>query len=254
VTDLFTEVAEEHEKREAAMTGGRHTRTRDGAGLPRVTTAVVAVCSGDGLAELFSNLRVQGIVTGGQTLNPSTAELLETVARVNADQVIILPNNKNIIPVAEQVDALSERSVVVVPTVSMPEALAALVVYDPESDAEDNAAEMVEAIASVTTGEVTQAVRASRSDVGEIAEGDWIGITRGEGIASVAPDVVGAALALLDGLLAEGAELLTVITGADATPSVTSEIEGHVAAVHPEVQVEVHRGGQPLYPYLFGAE
>ena len=254
VTDLFSEVAEEHEMREAAMTGGRRTRTRDGAGLPRVTTAVVAVCSGDGLAELFSNLRVQGIVTGGQTLNPSTAELLETVDRVNADQVIILPNNKNIIPVAEQVDALSERNVVVVPTVSMPEALAALVVYDPESDADENAAEMVEAIASVTTGEVTRAVRASRSDVGEIAEGDWIGITRGEGIASVAPDVVGATLALLDRLLADGAELLTVITGADATTAVTAEIEGHIAAVHPEVQVEVHRGGQPLYPYLFGAE
>ncbi len=254
VTDLFSEVAEEHEMREAAMTGGRRTRTRDGAGLPRVTTAVVAVCSGDGLAELFSNLRVQGIVTGGQTLNPSTAELLETVDRVNADQVIILPNNKNIIPVAEQVDALSERNVVVVPTVSMPEALAALVVYDPESDADENAAEMVKAIASVTTGEVTRAVRASRSDVGEIAEGDWIGITRGEGIASVAPDVVGATLALLDRLLADGAELLTVITGADATTAVTAEIEGHIAAVHPEVQVEVHRGGQPLYPYLFGAE
>ncbi|MFZ8947538.1 MAG: DAK2 domain-containing protein [Ilumatobacteraceae bacterium] len=254
VTDLFSEVAEEHEMREAAMTGGRRTRTRDGAGLPRVTTAVVAVCSGDGLAELFSNLRVQGIVTGGQTLNPSTAELLETVDRVNADQVIILPNNKNIIPVAEQVDALSERNVVVVPTVSMPEALAALVVYDPESDADENAAEMVEAIASVITGEVTRAVRASRSDVGEIAEGDWIGITRGEGIASVAPDVVGATLALLDRLLADGAELLTVITGADATTAVTAEIEGHIAAVHPEVQVEVHRGGQPLYPYLFGAE
>jgi DAK2 domain fusion protein YloV len=254
VTDLFSEVAEEHEMREAAMTGGRRTRTRDGAGLPRVTTAVVAVCSGDGLAELFSNLRVQGIVTGGQTLNPSTAELLETVDRVNADQVIILPNNKNIIPVAEQVDALSERNVVVVPTVSMPEALAALVVYDPESDADENAAEMVEAIASVTTGEVTRAVRASRSDVGEIAEGDWIGITRGEGIASVAPDVVGATLALVDRLLADGAELLTVITGADATTAVTAEIEGHIAAVHPEVQVEVHRGGQPLYPYLFGVE
>ncbi|NBV73559.1 MAG: DAK2 domain-containing protein [Actinobacteria bacterium] len=254
VTDLFSEVAEEHEKREAEMTGERHTRTRAGGGLPRVTTAIVAVCSGDGLAELFSNLRVQGIVTGGQTLNPSTAELLETVDRVNADQVIILPNNKNIIPVAEQVDALTSRTVIVVPTVSMPEALAALIVYDPESDADENAAEMVDAIASVTTGEVTRAVRASRSDAGDIAEGDWIGITRGEGIASVAPDVVGAALTLVDGLLADGAELLTVITGADATPAVTAEIEGHVAAVHPEVQIEVHRGGQPLYPYLFGAE
>ncbi|MGB1728192.1 MAG: DAK2 domain-containing protein, partial [Ilumatobacteraceae bacterium] len=175
VTDLFSEVAEEHERRESEMTGGPHTRTRDGAGLPRVTTAVVAVCSGDGLAELFSNLRVQGIVTGGQTLNPSTAELLETVDRVNADQVIILPNNKNIIPVAEQVDALSGRTVRVVPTVSMPEALAALVVYDPESDADDNVSEMTEAVASVTTGEVTRAVRDTKTDIGEVAEGDWIG-------------------------------------------------------------------------------
>ena len=254
VTDLFSEVAEEHERRESEMTGGPHTRTRDGAGLPRVTTAVVAVCSGDGLAELFSNLRVQGIVTGGQTLNPSTAELLETVDRVNADQVIILPNNKNIIPVAEQVDALSGRTVRVVPTVSMPEALAALVVYDPESDADDNVSEMTEAVASVTTGEVTRAVRDTKTDIGEVAEGDWIGITRGEGIAAIAGQLTEAALTLVDGLLADGAELLTVITGLDAPEDVTSEIEGHVAAVHPEVQVEVHRGGQPLYPYLFGAE
>ena len=254
VTDLFSEVAEEHERRESEMTGGPHTRTRDGAGLPRVTTAVVAVCSGDGLAELFSNLRVQGIVTGGQTLNPSTAELLETVDRVNADQVIILPNNKNIIPVAEQVDALSGRTVRVVPTVSMPEALAALVVYDPESDADDNVSEMTEAVASVTTGEVTRAVRDTKTDIGEVAEGDWIGITRGEGIAAIAGQLTEAALTLVDGLLADGAELLTVITGLDAPGDVTSEIEGHVAAVHPEVQVEVHRGGQPLYPYLFGAE
>ena len=104
-----------------------------------MTTAVVAVCSGEGLAELFANLGVQGIVTGGQTLNPSTAELLDTVEHVNADQVVILPNNKNIIPVAEQVDALTTKKVVVVPTRTMPEALAALIVYDPEADVEDNA-------------------------------------------------------------------------------------------------------------------
>ena len=259
VTDLFEEVDEEHARREAEMTGDAQsasapTPAAPGAGLPPVTTAVVAVCSGDGLVELFAQLGVQGVVTGGQTMNPSTAELLDTVNTVNADKVIVLPNNKNIIPVAEQLDALTEKQIVVVPTVSMPEALAALVVYDPESDADDNVSEMTEAVASVTTGEVTRAVRDTKTDIGEVAEGDWIGITRGEGIAAIAGQLTEAALTLVDGLLADGAELLTVITGLDAPEDVTSEIEGHVAAVHPEVQVEVHRGGQPLYPYLFGAE
>ena len=160
-----------------------------GAGQPAVTTAVVAVCSGDGLAELFANLRVQGIVAGGQTLNPSTAELLDTVEHVNADQVVILPNNKNIIPVAEQVDALTSKTVIVVPTRTMPEALAALIVYDPEADAAVNADEMNEAIESIATGEVTQAVRDSNSDAGPIAVGDWMGIVRGDGIVAVADGV-----------------------------------------------------------------
>ncbi|MET0909321.1 MAG: DAK2 domain-containing protein, partial [Ilumatobacteraceae bacterium] len=148
VTDLFEEVDEEHAKRERAMTGAAAPSTiapRAGGGLPPVTTAVVAVCSGDGLVELFAQLGVQGVVTGGQTMNPSTAELLDTVEHVNADQVVILPNNKNIIPVAEQIDALTSKTVVVVPTRTMPEALAALVVYDPEAPAAENAAEMGEA-------------------------------------------------------------------------------------------------------------
>ena len=143
VTDLFEEVDEEHAKRERAMAGS--PRPRAGAGLPPVTTAVVAVCSGDGLVELFAQLGVQGVVTGGQTMNPSTAELLDTVEHVNADDVVILPNNKNIIPVAEQVNALTTKNVSVVPTRSMPEALAALVVYDPEADGAENAAEMTDA-------------------------------------------------------------------------------------------------------------
>jgi DAK2 domain fusion protein YloV len=122
VTDLFDEVGEEHAAREARMYGGEPPAI----GLPAVTTAIVAVCSGDGLAELFWQLGVQGIVTGGQTMNPSTAELLEAVAHVNAREVVLLPNNKNIIPVAEQVNALTDKTVRVVPTQSMPEALAAL--------------------------------------------------------------------------------------------------------------------------------
>jgi DAK2 domain fusion protein YloV len=253
VTDLFEEVAEEHAQREASMTGAG-VATRPGAGLPPVTTAVVAVCSGEGLAELFANLRVQGIVTGGQTLNPSTAELLDTVEHVNADQVVILPNNKNIIPVAEQVEALTSKTVVVVPTRTMPEALAALVVYDPEAPADENSAEMKGAIESVATGEVTRAVRDSNSDAGPIKEGDWIGIVRGDGIVAVAGSVVDVSTALLDQLIGPDGELLTIITGADAVAADTVAIEAWVGDARPDVQVEVHAGGQPLYPYLFGVE
>jgi DAK2 domain fusion protein YloV len=277
VTDLFEEVAEEHAHRTAGMatatmsvgsmntssmnTGGTSTAaptdsvpTRPGGGLPPVTCAVVAVCSGEGLVELFSNLGVQGVVTGGQTMNPSTAELLDTVEHVNADQVVILPNNKNIIPVAEQVGALTSKTVVVVPTRSMPEALAALIVYDPEASGAENGAEMTEAAGSVTTGEVTKAVRDANSEIGPIRQGDWIGLVRDDGIAAVAADVDGAATALLDQLVAPGHELVTVITGVDATPSATATIEGWLADQRADVQVEVHRGGQPLYPYLFGVE
>ena len=262
VTDLFEEVADEqaqreHAEREAALDAGPGTPglvTRAGAGQPPVTTAVVAVCSGDGLAELFSNLRVQGIVGGGQTLNPSTAELLDVVEHVNAQQVIILPNNKNIIPVAEQVNALTSKSVAVVPTRTMPEALAALIVYDPEASVADNADEMGVAIESIATGEVTQAVRDSNSDAGPIAAGDWMGIVRGDGIVAVGSSAVAASTDLLDRLIDPDRELLTIITGADADPADLAAIEGWVADQRADVQVEVHRGGQPLYPFLFGVE
>ncbi len=257
VTDLFEEVADEqaqrdHARREAEL--GVGVPIRAGAGLTPVTTAVVAVCSGDGLAELFANLRVQGIVTGGQTLNPSTAELLDVVEHVNADQVIILPNNKNIIPVAEQVDALTSKKVVVVPTRTMPEALAALIVYDPEASGADNAAEMIVAIESIATGEVTRAVRDSNSDAGPISTGDWMGIVRGDGIVAVAPSAVGASTALLERLITPERELLTIITGDAADPADTAAIEAWLADQRGDVQVEVHRGGQPLYPFLFGVE
>ena len=254
VTDLFGEVAEEHARREAEL-GVRHaTPAGPGAGLPPVTTAVVAVCSGEGLSELFGQLGVQGVVTGGQTMNPSTAELLDTVEHVNADQVVILPNNKNIIPVAEQVDALTAKQVVVVPTRSMPEALAALVVYDPEASATENGDGMREAAESVITGELTSAVRSSTSDAGPVAEGDWIGLVRGDGIVAVAAGLDRAATDLLEVIVGDDAELLTVITGEGATDQATATIEGWLADHRADVAVEVQYGGQPLYPYLFGVE
>ncbi len=252
VTDLFEEVADEHAHRESEIHAASHMSTS--TALPPVTCAVVAVASGDGLVELFGQLGVQGVVTGGQTLNPSTAELLDAVEAVNSHQVIVLPNNKNIIPVAEQLTALTTKTVVVVPTRTMPEALAALVVYDPEADATANAAEMGDAVTAVATGEVTQAIRDTQSDAGSISVGDWIGIVRGEGIVAISGSVVGAATALLDQLVDDGREIVTVVAGADATAGHTDAITEWLAEQRPDVQVEVHRGGQPLYPYLFGVE
>ncbi len=249
VTDLFEEVAEEHAHREALLAG-----TPEPEVLPAVTTAVVAVASGHGLESLFKQLGVQRVVTGGQTLNPSTAELLEAVEAVNAADVIVLPNNKNIIPVAEQLDALTAKRVRVVPTRSMPEALAALVLYDPEGTLEANVDDLTGAADSVLAGELTQAVRDTTTEAGPVREGDWIGIVRGDGVVSVSDDPIVAAQRLLDHLLEGGRELLTVVAGRDAADAQTTRLSDWLAEVHPYVQVEVHHGGQPLYPYLFGAE
>jgi len=261
ITDLFAEMAElgdtVHAHREAALVGGATAAAhaaRAGGGLPPVNCAIVAVASGDGLSELFGQLGVQGVVSGGQTLNPSTAELLAAVEAVNAQQVIVLPNNKNIVPVADQLNELSPKTIIVVPTKTMPEGLAALVVYDPEADAAANARAMNQAAASVVTGEVTQAVRATKSDVGPIDEGDWIGIARGEGIVAVAGTLDGAVIALLEHLVNSGSEIVTVVEGLDATAGHTDVVHAWLDEHHPKVEVEVHRGGQPLYPYLFGVE
>ena len=253
VTDLFEEMEEEHAQREAQM-GAASKRPSAVSALPAVECAVIAVCSGDGLAELFGQMGVQGVVTGGQTLNPSTAELLDAVEHMNSQQVIILPNNKNIIPVANQVNALTKKEVRVVPTCSMPEALAALVSYDPEADVDANCEAMSDAAKSVATGEVTQAVRDTNTDAGEVKNGDWIGLVRGDGVVAIGSTMVVAATQLLDQLLSGNGELLTVITGNLATARSTEEIIAYMADKHPDVEVEVHPGGQPLYPFLFGVE
>ena len=250
VTDLFEEVAEEHEKREAQI----GAPTSNYTAVPAVTCAVVAVASGDGIAELFGNLGVHGVVTGGQTLNPSTQELLDAVEHMNASQVVILPNNKNIIPVAQQVDGLTKKDVRVVPTCSMPEALAALVAYDPAASAEHNGTAMAKAAAAVVTGEITTAVRDTKTDAGAVKAGDTIGLVRGDGVVAIAPDVFECATALLKHIVTDNRELLTIIVGVDATADITERIVAWVGEHFPAVASEVHRGGQPLYPYLFGVE
>jgi DAK2 domain fusion protein YloV len=259
VTDLFEEMEEEHAQREAAMgagvVGGAAPAKKSAvASLPAVNCAVISICSGDGLAELFGQMGVQGVVTGGQTMNPSTEELLDAVEHMNSQHVVILPNNKNIIPVANQVNALTKKTVHVVPTCSMPEALAALVFYDPESTSDLNAAAMSDAAAAVATGEVTQAVRDTNSDAGAVRAGDWIGLVRGDGLVAIGGTMVAASCSLLDKLVTPGRELMTIITGDLATARATEEIVAYIAENFDGVEVEVHAGGQPLYPYLFGVE
>ncbi|CAN5388419.1 DAK2 domain-containing protein [soil metagenome] len=253
VTDLFEEVAEGHAARDATLSDSGHVG--DGGDVGDVgLCAVVAVASGAGLATLFRDLGVAQVVMGGQTSNPSTAELLAAVERVPATSVVLLSNNKNIIAVAEQVDGLTTKSVRVVPTRSMPEALPALMVFDARVDHVANERRMTDAVASVATGEVTRAVRDSRCAAGPVAEGDWIGLVAGDGIVAVADHLLGASTALLDHLLDEGHELLTMITGAGATAGTTAALEGWLSEHHAHIEVEVHEGGQPLYPYLFGVE
>jgi DAK2 domain fusion protein YloV len=251
VTDLFEEMALDHAARESSMRAGSPSAAAD---LPAVTTAVVAVSSGPGIGELFAELGVQAVVTGGQTLNPSTAELLEAVERVNADHVVVLPGNKNIIPVAEQLDALTTRTVRVVPTTSMPEGIAALMAYDPENDAPGNTTAMRLAADAVRAGEVTRAVRSTTTPAGPVDEGDWMGIVRGDGIVAVAREQADAIAGLLDHLVVDGCELVTVLAGTGASGEMTATIEAWLAEHRPGVDVEVHDGGQPLYPYLFGVE
>ena len=249
VTDLMEQVEEERWVRDA---------TGDGADEPEivrdpVTTAVVAVAAGQGVKRIFHSLGAQAILAGGQSMNPSTAELLDMVQGVNADQVVILPNNKNIIPVAEQVDALTDKTVRVVPTRGVAEGFAALMGYDPEAPVEDNAKEMTDLAASVVAGEVTQAVRDSTCDVGPIAKGDFLGIAR-DGIRAVSPTVAEAAVALLEVLVADGHEIVTIIEGEGASAADTRRITEWLGEHRPGVDSEVHHGGQPLYPYLFGVE
>ena len=251
VTDLMEQVEEERWVRDAEASGAANARSPH-LDEP-VPTAVVAVGTGDGIRRIFWSLGVQRIVAGGQSMNPSTAQILEAVESAPADEVVVLPNNKNIIPVAEQVDELTAKTVRVVPTKGISEGFAALMAYDPQASADDNYDEMAGAAGAVVAGEVTRAVHDSSSDAGPIAAGDWIGIGR-DGIKSVAPDLVGAATALLDHLVTDGHEIVTVIEGDGATHADTRRITAWLDEHRPDVSAEVHHGGQPLYPYLFGIE
>ncbi len=216
--------------------------------------AVIPVVSGEGLVSMFRHLGAQRVVTGGQTMNPSTQDLLTAVDAVPAQSVVLLPNNKNIIPVAQQVGGLTTKDVLVVPCASLPQGLAAMVAYFPgNSDGAALAAAMESAAGEVATGELTRATRDAETPVGEVRRGAWLGLADGE-ICIARDDEESALIGLLAHLVDGTSELATLITGIDAGAEVTSAAVDWLAAHRPHVEAEVVDGGQPLYPYLISVE
>jgi hypothetical protein len=251
VTDLDEQVEEERWVRESVGAPGAGPSI-EGTGPPP-TTSVVAVVSGDGIGRIFRSLGVHHLVVGGQTMNPATADLVKAVEAVPSDEVVILPNNKNIRPVAEQVDSLSGKQVRVVATGSIVEGFAALLAYDPAAAVDANVASMTESAARVVPAEVTRAVRDAVTDAGEVHEGDYIGLSR-DGVVAIADNPVVCTRLLLSRLLDESHELVTLIEGEGARVADTRRIEEWLSEEFPDVVLEVHQGGQPLYPYLLGIE
>jgi hypothetical protein len=248
VTDLSEQVIEERWVREASA----DDVFVDEEGPPP-TTAVVAVVVGEGIGRIFRTLGVRQLVKGGQSMNPSTQDLVEAVKATGSKNVVILPNNKNIRPVAEQVNELVDQEVTVVATSSIVEGFAALLSYDPDATAEQNASSMAASACNVVAGEVTQAVRDTETDVGQVFVGDWIGLGA-KGVASIADSIAVASNKLLVTLISPEHELLTIIEGDGSTPANTRRITEFIADEYPQLSVEVHHGGQPLYPYYFGIE
>jgi DAK2 domain fusion protein YloV len=252
VTDLAEQVEEERWVRDAAAVGAG-AGPGGGWAVPAPVTGVVAVVAGEGIGRIFRSLGVQRLVPGGQSMNPSTAQLLEAVDSLGSAEVVLLPNNENIEPVAKQVDALSGKTVRVVPTGSIVEGFAALLAYDPAAGVEENVAAMTASARRVLPAAVTRAVRDADTEVGPVREGEWMGMSR-RGVVSIGSGPAEAALRLLDQLLEPGHELVTVIEGEGSSAADTRRITEWLHEEHPGVVAEVHHGGQPLYPYLFGIE
>ncbi|HEX3839414.1 MAG TPA: DAK2 domain-containing protein [Acidimicrobiales bacterium] len=251
ITDLLEQVEEERWVREGGGTAGSGAPETPPGSPP--TTGVVAVSTGVGIGRIFRSLGVHQVIPGGQSMNPSTAEILQAVEQQRADEVIILPNNKNIRPVAERVDALTDKIVRVVPTNNIAEGFAALLAYDPEAHVDINARDMETSARNVVAGEITQAVRDSDSEVGPVSTGDWLGLSR-QGIEAVSNSVSEVSRALLDKLVTDDHELVTLIEGEGSSAADTRRITEWLAEHRPGVDTEVHQGGQPLYPYLFSIE
>ncbi len=221
---------------------------------PEKAVGFIAVSIGDGMNEIFRELGVDYIIEGGQTMNPSTDDMLTAIDEVNAEHIFILPNNKNIILAANQAQSLTkDKDIIVIPTKTVPQGITAVISFMPEADMDTNTEAMKEAIRGVKTGQVTYAVRDTHIDDKEIHEGDIMGIGD-QGILAVGQSVEATAKEMLAQLVDEDSELISLYYGQDIQDADAEEFAKSVEELYPDVDVDVHRGGQPIYYYVLSVE
>ncbi|WP_192043499.1 DAK2 domain-containing protein [Paenibacillus lycopersici] len=214
---------------------------------------LVAVAMGEGIRSIFLDNNVDVVLSGGQTMNPSTEDFVKAIESLSAEHIYLLPNNSNIILAAQQAAELSERSVTVIGTKNIPQGLAAVLAFREEESAEYNAQAMSEAVLQVRSGQVTNAVRNTSIDGISIQEGDYIGILE-KTIVTASPSLLETCKELIGRMLEDGGELVTVLSGEQAKASETAELTAWAKESFPDAEFEVHEGGQPLYPYLIAVE
>ena len=214
---------------------------------------IVAVAMGDGIANIFRSLGVDRVIAGGQTMNPSTEDIVKALKKIPADHYIILPNNGNVVMAAEQAGNVIEQPVTVIPSKTVPQGLSAMLTFDADAEAEENRVNMSESVKHVKTGQVTYAVRDSQVDGLTIKEGDFLGIADGT-IKASEPSLTETAEQLLLGMVTEDVEIVTVLYGEETDEEQAEQLEKFLTERFPDLEVEVHHGGQPLYYYLFAVE
>ena len=219
---------------------------------PEKTFGVVSVCVGDGIGDVFQNLGVDGLISGGQTMNPSTQNILEVVNQVPAETVFVLPNNKNIIMAAQQVDALTPKNVVVIESKTIPQGITAMLSFNPEGTTEENVEAMTEALGTVETMQITYAARDSDFDGFMIHEGDYLAIWNG--LFGTSRDIKVLLKSLAEKVRDEGKDYITIYYGADITEKQAQKAAGLFSDICPDADVNLLNGGQPVYYYLISAE
>lgn len=237
----------------SALTGGAPETSAAGVPKNKQPYALISVSAGEGISELFKSIGVTQVIEGGQTMNPSTEDIMEAIEKAYAERVIILPNNKNIIMAAEQAAELAAEEVLVVPSKTIPQGMAAVLAFNGDAGLEQNSGNMTEAMEGVKSGQVTYAVRDTIIEGVEIKKDDFIGIADGKIVVSQKSPKE-AAVALLDHLIDEDSEVLTVLYGAEADKGKVDEISELAEDKYPDVEVEVYHGGQPVYHYIFSVE
>ena len=220
---------------------------------PEKTFGVVSVCAGDGLADVFRDLGVDGIISGGQTMNPSTQDILEAVNKVPAETVFVLPNNKNIIMAAEQVDALTPKHVVVIPSKTVPQGVTAMLSFNPEGEEAENVEAMTEALGTVDTMQITYAARNSDFDGYDIHEGDYLALY-GSALFGTSKDIKVLLKALAEKVRDEGKDYITIYYGEDVQEKHAQKAADLFAEICGGADVNLLRGGQPVYYYMISAE